>query len=216
MRWLIIGALEVEIRPLLWQLKNVQTIGPNLKQGLHPDDPNTEVAVLRCGIGPTKAGVRSTTALPLINPDAVVSIGTCGALIDSLSIGDICSIRSTQRDVGPPETIPTLGIFSPRALTTVVAPCWTASKRAELAASGAEVVEMEAAAVRDAVRDFNPKLQTYVLKVVSDQAGAQPDPVVGAGTLKRPLQIARFKYRALQLSRNKLVPALLPLLVSTG
>lgn len=216
MRWLIVGALGVEVRPLLWRMRDVQPVNSRVHRGSHPSAPDLEITVLRCGVGPVKAQQRTSDAIRQWRPDAVLSMGTCGALVDSLSIGDVRTVELSfiGTDSVPPLTpLPGLEVVS---LSTVDEPCWTPERRQELARVGAEIVEMEAAAVARAVREFDPAIPVHAVKIVSDQAGARPDPVIGAGAIPSPLRIARFRFRALKLSHQALVPAVLPVLTQSG
>ena len=216
MRWLIVGALGVEIRPLLWRMRDVQPLGSRIHRGRHPTAAHVELTVLRCGVGPIKAQQRTSDAIRQWRPDAVLSMGTCGALVDSLSIGDVRTVESSfigTESVSPLTPLRDLEVVS---LSTVDEPCWTPERRQELARVGAEIVEMEAAAVARAVREFDPAIPVHAVKIVSDQAGARPDPVIGAGAIPSPLRIARFRFRALKLSHQALVPAVLPVLTQSG
>ena len=64
-----------------------------------------------------------------------------------------------------------------------------------------------------ATREFDPAIPVHAIKIVSDQAGAEADPVIGAGLVKNPLRVVRFKFRALRLSHGELVQALLAALL---
>ena len=216
MRWLIVGALGVEVRPLLWRMHAVQAVGSRRHRGHHPDSPHVAITVLRCGVGPIKAHQRTAEVLKQERPEAVLSMGTCGALIDRLKIGDICTVERSFEETEPAASLTPLPDLPVASLSTVARPCWTPERRRELANAGAELVEMEAAAVARAVREFDPGIPTYAIKIVSDQAGARPDPVIGAGAIPSPLRIARFRFRALKLSHQALVPTILPVLARLG
>ena len=216
MRWLIVGALRVEVTPLLWRLQHVETQNARFQHGQHPDEPSIQVGVLRCGVGPQKAYERTSQALSSWTPDAIVSIGTCGALHDALKIGDIRTGTNIFEDQVPADTLAPLPHSKTATITTVARPCWTPERRQELRQTGADLVEMEVAAVAKAGRDFNRAIPVHALKVVSDQAGGAPDTVFRSNGLPTPLHVMRFKFRALKLSHHRLVPALLPLLTGSG
>ena len=216
MRWLVVGALRVEVSPLLWRLRDVETLSPRFQHGQHPQHPTVQVGVLRCGVGPQKAYDQTVQALSTWAPDAIVSMGTCGALHDALQIGDIRTARSLFEDQVPVPNMTPFPHSKVASVTTVDRPCWTPERRHELRQTGADLVEMEAAAVARAGRDCNPSIPVHALKVVSDQAGGSPDTVFRSNGIPTPLHIMRFKFRALKLCHHRLVPALLPLLTESG
>ena len=216
MKWLIVGALRVEVSPLLWRLHGVETQSGRFQHGRHPQNPMVQVGVLRCGVGPQKAYDRTKQALATWAPDAIISIGTCGALEDALQIGDIRTGTSLFEDQVPAPSLTPLPHSQTATITTVHRACWTPERRQELRQTGADLVEMEAAAVARAGRDFNPSITIHALKVVSDQAGGTPDTVFRSNGVPTPLHMMRFKFRALKLCHHRLVPALLPLLTGSG
>ena len=135
----------------------------------------------------------------------MVSFGTCGALVDDLAVGAIVSVQRLYREsalVGP--VVPLDG-FPPVALTSVAEPVHTAARRAILAGLGLQVVDMEAASVRQEAG----ALPFFALKIVSDAAGGHEDDPIGAPTRLAPARIARFLGRALKLVETRLAPALL-------
>ena len=87
-RWLLVGALAAETGPVVRRLAAPRPMGTRLMQGRLA---GTEVGVLTVGVGPDKAYRRTVAALKRWRPDRVVSFGTCGALVDDLSIGDVVS-----------------------------------------------------------------------------------------------------------------------------
>jgi nucleoside phosphorylase len=191
--------MGAETLPILRALRAPRPLSARLIVGTLDDAP---VAVLTCGIGPQKAARRTAAALPLADIHAVVSIGTCGALIDELDIGDVLTASTLRREaagVGP-APLPWPGVPH-TAVVTVTTPVWDAGRRAALAAQGGGVCEMEAAAIQAIVGDR----PFSALKVVSDQAGGHADdPPSWPG----PVEIARFQVRALELCGRLLLPAL--------
>ncbi len=187
---LIVGALRAETLPILQALAHRRR-----HRGLwagHLGGP--PLLVTTCGVGPRRAAAHTRAVLAQHRPRAVLSVGTCGALVDGLRVGDI---------VHDAHGWATLEGLRPARIHTVDRAVWSPARRAALAAAGHEVVEMEAAAVRTAAEAAG--LPFGALKVVSDRAGAggrAPDGRPG------PLDIARFQLRALRLSRRRLVPVL--------
>lgn len=106
-------------------------------------------------------------------PTAICNIGFCGALDDTLRIGDIV-VATAVRDIAGERTYETL---VPRGMkgvgSAVVASighvAQTAAEKRELRATGASIVEMEAAGVARAAEDFG--IPFYCVRAVSDLAG---------------------------------------------
>lgn len=194
MRTLLVGALAAETLPLIRRLDRPRPLGRRLVLGRLGDTP---VAVLSCGVGPARAEARTRDALARWEADRVVSFGTAGALVDDLPVGTAV----TASAVGELAVEP-LGALSRVRLVTVDHAICTAEERAQLAP--AQVCEMEAAGVLAAAghRAF------HAVKVVSDRAGGEPDPVFARGGMPRLLRVARFKLRALRLVEERLAGVL--------
>ncbi len=200
--WLLVGALHAEVLPLVWKLERPRAVDRRLVIGeLH----GRRVGVLRCGVGPGPAERRTRAALAEHEARRVLSLGTCGGLMDDLSIGDVVSAPRLLRDVEPFRELVPLSGWRQLACSTVEAPVGTPQARDRLRAAGAGVCEMEAVAVARAA-GARP---LSVLKVVSDLAGGAPDPAL---TGPRVVGFARFSLRALRLSQAHLTPALVQLL----
>jgi len=211
-RWLLVGALGAETSPLVAALERARPRGLRLVAGrLH----GHEVAVLTCGVGPDKAGRRIAAALAAWRPQRVLNLGTCGALVDELAIGDLLHGDRILDDQGHVGATAPLGQPA-GAIVTVRAGVWDPQTRATLAARGALACEMEAAAVLRACQAVG--LPLAVLKVVSDQAGGAPDAALPAraGDRPGPVDIAIFQARALRLVHQRLVPRLPELLGTAG
>ena len=202
-RILLVGALGVEVAPLLRRLEGARVSGRLVVGSL----AGREVGVLTVGVGPVKAQARTTAALARFPADRVISLGTCGALEDRYEIGTLLTASSLRWEDGAAWTLEPLPHLLAVGGVTVTRAVWTKADRERLAAMGAAFCEMEAAGVHAAAPG-----RTQVLKVVSDLAGGEPDPVVGHPHRPTPLRVARFKARALKLSEQRLVPAVLALL----
>jgi adenosylhomocysteine nucleosidase len=125
-----------------------------------------EVFALANGAGADRA---FAAVLVAPKPSAICNIGFCGALDQSLKIGDVVVATeisegekswSTHLPEGPP---------APRGIVaTIDHIAQTAAEKRELRATGASIVEMEAAGVARAAEDLD--LPFYCIRAVSDLA----------------------------------------------
>ena len=123
------------------------------------------------GIGSACAGAAVDAAVPAFHPEAVVSVGFCGALDPSLETGAVVvgeSVAAGDR------RYPALPVTSarPHRVGTVCSidhVAQTAAEKERLRATGAVVVEMEAAGV--AARTQKHGLPFYCVRTVTDLAG---------------------------------------------
>lgn len=204
--WLLVGALGVETGPVLAALEGRHVHSRRLMSGRLG---GARVAVLTCGVGPAKAERRTRAALQAVRVGAVVSFGTCGALVDHLDVGEVIAVSEVRFEDRCRELTP-LASLRPVICQTVSEAVWSAARRDQLAAAGAEICEMEAFAVSRAAG----ALPFHALKVVSDHAGGTIDPAVGKPREKNPLVIGRFLARAARLSKQDLLPALVAAVAS--
>lgn len=198
-RILFAGALDDEIRPLRHRLRDVRSMGPYLLVG-HRN--GWEVGLTRIGVGKEKAERHVRATLAEWDAGWVVSVGTCGALADELWLGQVVTARAVLGV--PPERVRVLPVLRPVNLVTVDREVDTPEVRSELAARGAQVVEMEALGVLAAAED---RIFSAV-KVVSDHAGR---PLPGLPSLPRPPDPVRnrlFKGKARVLAHVGLAPSL--------
>ena len=118
------------------------------------------------------AGAERAFAAVLVAPksSAICNIGFCGALDEALQIGDVFAATEVRNDAGVWAALVPDG---PDAATGAVASidhvAQTAAEKSNLRASGASIVEMEAAGVARAAEDLN--LPFYCIRAVSDLAG---------------------------------------------
>jgi len=201
-RTLIVGALDVETRPLLGALRSTRRIAPRTRLGTLDGQ---DVAVLTCGIGPAQAYRCTRAALSIFPADRVVSIGTAGALVDGLQRGTVHAATAVYSGGVLVTELRPLGGLRGVAVSTVCRAVWDAERRQLLADAGASLVEMELAAVLDATREQVPQATVHGIKVVSDAAGAsRRAPRSG---LDRLAAIVRFRLRARTLCLDHLGPA---------
>ena len=194
---LLVGALLAEVLPLLQQLENSSIIDHRLVLGEWNSHP---IAVLRCSVGPDPAFRNTKRALEKLEVGRIISIGTCGALSDDLQIGDLCTASTIQNESGQKVDIPPLQGLVANRLITVSKPVLHPENRSRLQPN-ADICEMEAFSVWKAARG----IPMHTLKVVSDHAGRDPDPVMSTSLIKAH-RIAQFMLRAGKLSREYLVP----------
>lgn len=105
-------------------------------------------------------------ALAQATPTLVISAGTCGALRPQYKLGDVFVISRIESDLGVFHPDPLSGTQAVlRSQDRVAA---TQSEKAALAAQGADLVDMEAAAVAAVCQERN--IRFSAIKSVSDLA----------------------------------------------
>lgn len=165
--------------------------------------------VVECGPGFRAARAALDRAVSEQRPGLVISAGTCGALDPCLAIGDV---RVVTRIESP------LGTFEPKTLIGVAAVlrsqdrvAVTAREKKQLFAGGAEIVDMEAAAIAYGCEAHG--IEFACIKAVSDLAGEdlpvdfnlyrdeagdfQKSRIAFAGIMKIP-ELLRLKRQATQ------------------
>jgi nucleoside phosphorylase len=193
---LLVVALWAEALPLLARMRQRRRRGRGLYSGRLAGRP---VLLLHCGLGSVPAAQATERVLGRHDVGAVLSVGTCGALVDGLRVGDLVTAeRILDLDGAQPRPLP--GV-RPVVLATVPRVVHDPEQRAHWAQLGAEVCEMEAAGVA-AKAAGHPFL---TLKVVSDLAGARPARIRG---LPRRVRRLAFQGQACRLMHRQLAPVL--------
>lgn len=129
-----------------------------------------ETMVVANGAGADRA---FAAVLVAPKPAAICNIGFCGALDETLRIGDVV-VATAVRDIAGERVYETLvprgmkGVGS-AVVASIGRVAQTAAEKRELRATGASIVEMEAAGVARAAEDFG--LPFYCVRAVSDLAG---------------------------------------------
>jgi nucleoside phosphorylase len=125
-----------------------------------------EVIAIANGAGADRA---LAAALVSPRPSAICNIGFCGALDESLRLADVV-VATEVRNGG--DSWPTAGFHSPEAKNGAVVSidhiAQTAAEKRNLRATGASIVEMEAAGAARAAEDLG--LPLYCVRAVSDLA----------------------------------------------
>jgi len=113
------------------------------------------------GAGAAHAAQAVDVAVPACRPDAIVSMGFCGALDPALRVGDVVVAAGGQQPAGP--------AHRSGGVMTVDHVAQTAAEKAALRASGALAVEMEAAGVAGRAEYYG--IPFFCIKSVTDTAG---------------------------------------------
>ncbi len=208
-RILLVGALAVETAPLIRKTGATRIIAPRTLIGRWA---GRDVAVTTCGVGPAAAFRTTSAALQIFPADRVLSIGTAGALVDGLSRGDVRTADRVLAGGSPLAELEPLPGLLATTIASVAKPVWRADRRSLLAEAGAELVEMELAAVFQAA-EGRP---VHAIKVVSDAAGRGNDAPRPTTGLKKAALVARFHARTVGIAARQLAPAVLGALERLG
>jgi hypothetical protein len=156
----IVVAMRVELAPLLAKMK----LQSQLVDGVDLFElPEAMVAV--GGIGEKRARHAAEVVIECAQPKLLVSAGMAGAISPQLNVGDVGRIREVV-DVGTGDHYPTRAgewvLASSQDVSDV------AEKRALLTKYGADVVDMEGAAVAQVAKERG--LEFAAVKAISDDA----------------------------------------------
>lgn len=211
---MLVGALPGETLPVLRALKEARPAHRGRLRLIEGELAGAPVGVLTCGVGLARAQRRTAEALARWEASAVVSFGTCGALVEGLGVGDLVLGSAGEGAEGAPaprwEGSPQAGLPGGR-VATVGRVVDDPARRSALAAAGFAVCDMEAAGVAAAAgaRVF------FALKVVSDLAGHDAA-FARWGRLPDPAAWLRFQRRAARLIQSSLLPSLRRLIADCG
>lgn len=130
-----------------------------------------EVLLVANGAGPARAAAAVDAAVAVFRPEAVVSTGFCGALDPELRVADVVVGLSVDDGACRYPLRPVTSTAARRCgvICSIGHVAQTAAEKARLHASGAAVVEMEAAGV--AARAAALGLPMYCIRAVTDLAG---------------------------------------------
>ncbi len=154
-----------------------------------------EIVLMANGPGPELAGVAAAAARESLQLGAIVSFGFCGALDPALEPGDVF-VASEVLGAGPALLPRTSRAYKSGPLISIHHVAVTAAEKAELAATGAMAVDMEAGILAARAQEWN--IPFYCIRAVTDTA---------AETL--PLDFNRMRNTDSRFSRAKIVMAAL-------
>jgi adenosylhomocysteine nucleosidase len=143
-------------------------------RGIRPRTPTRgkhQMVLTANGAGAHWAAAAVDAALATFQPDAIVSVGFCGALAPDLAIADIV-VGTTVFADGRAFAAQTPTAGRPHQLGPVCCldhVAQTAAEKAELRTTGALAVEMEAAGVAERAQALG--LPFFCIKAVTDLAG---------------------------------------------
>jgi nucleoside phosphorylase len=126
-----------------------------------------EIVLMANGPGPELAGAAAGVARESQPLGAIVSFGFCGALDPALAPGDVF-VASEVLGSGPALLPRTSLAYKSGPLVSIDHVAGSAAEKAELAASGAAAVDMEAGVLAARAREWN--VPFYCIRAVTDTA----------------------------------------------
>jgi len=169
-RVLLVAAERREFDGLLRHCSSVKRIRWPIYWAAYGECAGRKFWMAANGAGPLHAGKALDAGVPECRPDAVVSLGFCGALDQAMEIGDVF-VATTVVGAGQqwPMCVPRSDCaYKTGTLVSIPRVAQTAAEKAELRATGASAVEMEAAGV--AQRAAAGGIPTFCVRSVSDLA----------------------------------------------
>jgi adenosylhomocysteine nucleosidase len=162
----IVAAMSLELAPLLGKTQSRYVSGVELFEL-----PEAMVAV--GGMGEKPARHAAEVVIEQAQPKLLVSAGMAGALSPQLKVGDVGRVREVV-DGASGDRYPTRG--GEWVLATSQDVSDVAQKKALLTKYGADVVDMEGAAVAQAAKERG--LEFAALKAISDDSGFAMPPMM--------------------------------------
>jgi adenosylhomocysteine nucleosidase len=171
MRLLIVASDRMEFAGLIARAAKVEVSAAAVDWSRRIRFGDHEALVAANGVGAARAAAAVDAALAVFVPEAVISAGFCGALDPAFGIADVV-VATEIRCEGerhPALPISAAGAFRSGPVASVPYISRTSAQKAELRASGACAVEMEAAGVLRRARGRG--LPFYCARAVTDLAG---------------------------------------------
>jgi len=183
----IVAAMAVELAPIIGKLKSQQLNGVDVYEL-----PNAIVVV--GGIGVKFAGRAAEVAVDYAQPQRLISAGIAGAVSPKLKSGDVGQAREVIDLASGVRYFASGGDW---VLATAQGVNDVVGKRELLAKHGADVVDMEAAAVARVAQERG--LEFAAVKAISDEAAFEMPPLDRFIDAKGRFATAEFvKYVALR------------------
>lgn len=171
MRVLVVAADKREFRGILAHAGNPSTARLGVDWARSATLGEYDLLLVANGAGPARAAAAVDGAGPAFLPEAIVSIGFCGALDEKLGVASIVVGTEVTGGTGrfraraPVTSLPhSLGVVA-----TIDHVAQSAAEKHRLRQAGSSAVDMEAAAVAE--RSAALGLPFYCVKAVTDLAG---------------------------------------------
>lgn len=161
----IVAAIPAELAPIIGKLQSQQVNGVDLYEL-----PNALIVV--GGIGQEFARRAAEVAVEYAQPQRLISAGIAGALSPKLKVGDVGHVREV---IDIATGVRYAGMSGDWVLATSQDVSDIAEKRELLAKHGADVVDMEAAAVAQVAKEHG--LEFASVKAISDDAAFEMPPL---------------------------------------
>jgi adenosylhomocysteine nucleosidase len=170
MRLLFVASDPMEYRGIVW-LGALRAPGVAVDWVRRAVIHEHEAMLVANGAGPVRAAAAVDAAMDTFRPEAIVSVGFCGALEPALRIGDVVVGTSVTGGGRTYELHPVASGAPHRvgAICSIGHVAQTALEKARLRASGAIAVEMEAAGLGGKAEILG--LPFYCVRAVTDLAG---------------------------------------------
>jgi nucleoside phosphorylase len=161
----IVAAIPAELAPIIGKLQSQQVNGVDLYEL-----PNALIAI--GGIGQKFARRAAEVAVEYAQPQRLISAGIAGALSPKLKVGDVGHVREV---IDAATGVRYAGMSGDWVLATAQDVSSVAGKRELLAKHGADVVDMEGAAVAQVAMERG--LEFASVKAISDDAAFEMPPL---------------------------------------
>ena len=170
MKLLLVASDRMEFRGILKHAREGTPVRTNVDWARRVRMGSHELLLVANGAGVKRAAAAAQQGIDAFRPDAIASIGYCGALDPALALADIVVATEVA---GEDSHYPALPLENSRRHTRGVVRTYshvaqTLQERCELRSSGAVAVDMEAAAVARCGKIH--ALPFYCVKVVTDLA----------------------------------------------
>lgn len=177
-RILLVAAEPREFDGLLRFCSGVQKLAWPVYWARYGESGGRQLWMVANGAGAEHAGRAAEAACAECHPEAMVSMGFCGALDPALKIGDVFVATGITRIMGAaPAVRAQFAVGLPQSsaghalgtLASIDHVAQTAAEKKLLRASGASAVEMEAAGVARSATDYG--IPFFCVRSVTDTAG---------------------------------------------
>jgi adenosylhomocysteine nucleosidase len=167
MKLLFVASDAMEFQGLRPHCTNLRPLDSPIRYARTARLGDHEILLAANGAGAHRAAAAVDAALPSFPPDAIVSIGFCGALDPTLAIADlVVGTAVLAGDRTYPALDPGNGTHRRGSVSSIDHVAGTAEEKRQLHAGGAIAVEMEAAGVAERAQTLGRPF--FCIKTVTD------------------------------------------------